>query len=78
MVQLTFADVSGLHGSSSFHQALAGEGDQGDTASPAQAQTGWGQRRPLKKKAEGGENLRHFYDTKSIKGQTEVSELKTN
>lgn len=39
MVQLTFADLSGPHGSSSFHQALAGERDQADTAPPAQAQT---------------------------------------
>lgn len=78
MVQLTFSELCGLHGSSSFHQALAGEGDQADTAPLAQAQTEWWQRRPLKKQAEGGENLRHFYDTKSIKGQTEVSESKNN
>lgn len=30
MVQLTFADLSGPLGSSSFHQALAGKGDLAD------------------------------------------------
>lgn len=73
-MQLTFADLSGPHGSSSFHQALAREGDQAGTAPLAWAQTGWEHRRPLKKQAEGGENLRHFYDTKRETGNIKTTE----
>lgn len=71
MVQLTFADLSRPRGSSSFHQALAREGDQAGTALLACTLTGWGQKRPLKKQAGGGENLRHFYDAKRETGDSE-------
>lgn len=79
MVQLPFVDLGSWAPLRPLGHRLGKVTNPGQTAAaPARLQTGWWQRRPLKKQAESGENWKHFYDTKSIKGQTETLQPKNN